>query len=466
MPGGLAGRIGLRVSSVSPSGRPFFFDLLPNRGPMTIHTTMLSATTTSAARPATPSGSAGGSGAELAVLVHEFPKLSETFVLSDLLALEAAGTRLHVFSLRQPEAGLTQEGVARLRARVEYLPDVSTRQFAPLIRATRAALFCRRPRQFTQGLAEIYASPDFSRLRLKQALLLARRLDRLGSPPLYIHFAHRPATVGRFAALLLGIPFAISAHAVDIWTSQPKELRVKVRDAELVLCCYREAQQYLQGLAGGHTPVELAYHGVEIPPVPERRERTPPMVLSVGRLIEKKGFDTLLEAAQLLVRRGVDFRLLIAGDGPRWASLQRQVNELGVGEQVRFIGPLNHAELEPYFSEASVFALPCRIAADGNRDGLPNTLLEAMARQLPVVCTTLESVREAIPDETCGLLVAPGDHRALADALARLLADAELRERLGAAARRRVAEHFDRELCATSVPRLLSGAGLLAGSGR
>ncbi|GAC1572182.1 MAG: glycosyltransferase [Candidatus Dormibacteria bacterium] len=401
---------------------------------------------------------------DLAVLVHEFPKLSETFVLSDLLALEASGVRLHVFSLRQPQAALAQEDVSRLQARVEYLPEVQGRQFGPLIRATQAALLLRNPRVFAQGLAEIYASPDFSRLRLKQALMLARRLDRLGSPPLYVHFAHRPGTVGRFAALMLGIPFAISAHAVDIWTTAPKELRVKVRDAEVVLCCYREAQEYLAGLASSHTPVELAYHGVELPPVIVRRERTPLVLLSVGRLIEKKGFDTLLRAARLVADREFDFRLAIAGDGPLWATLQRLVNELELGEYVRFLGPLNQHELERYFAEAGAFVLPCQIAADGNRDGLPNTLLEAMARGLPVISTTLESVREAIPDDRCGLLVAPHDHVALAEAMARVLEDAALRERLGAAARRRVAETFDRELYRGRVFDVLAEAGLVARS--
>lgn len=397
---------------------------------------------------------------ELAVLVNEFPKLSETFVLNDLLNLEESGLRLHVFSLREPQSAVVQDEVSRLRARVEYLSEASTRQSRAIVRATRAALFLRSPRQFTQGLAEIYASPDFSRLRLKQALMLARRLDRLGSPPLYIHFAHRPATVGRFAALMLGTPFAISAHAVDIWTSPAKELRAKVRDAEVVLCCYREAQEYMGRLAGSHTPVALAYHGVEIPAAPERREVDPPMLLSVGRLVEKKGFDTLVRAARQLADRGLDFRLAIAGDGPLWPTLQRQVNELELGEQVRFLGPLNQNELERYFTEASVFTLACRIAPDGNRDGLPNTLLEAMARRLPVVSTSLDSVREAIPDDSCGLLVEPDDHVALAGALARVLEDHTLRQQLGAAAQRRVAEKFDRALCAGRVYETLSAAGL------
>jgi glycosyltransferase involved in cell wall biosynthesis len=265
---------------------------------------------------------------------------------------------------------------------------------------------------------------------------------------------------------MLGTPFAISAHAVDIWTSPAKELRAKVRDAEVVLCCYREAQEYLAGLAGSHTPVELAYHGVELPPEPVRRERTPPVLLSVGRLIEKKGFDTLLRAARLVADQQLDFRLAIAGDGPLWATLQRLVNELELGEYVRFLGPLNQRELERYFTEASAFVLPCQIAADGNRDGLPNTLLEAMARRLPVISTTLPSIREAIPDDRCGLLVAPQDPVALAEALVRVLEDQPLRARLGEAARQRAGEMFDRDLYAGRVFEVLAAAGMVARNGR
>lgn len=400
-------------------------------------------------------------GCDLAVLVHEFPKLSETFVLADLLALEDRGVRLHVFSLRRPQAELAHTATGRLRAPIEYLPEISGRQLSLLTRAIHASLFARAPRRYLLALAEIYASPDYSRLRLQQALLLARSLRRLGTPPLYIHFAHKPATVGRFAALLLDVPFAVSAHAVDVWTPPVRELRVKLRDAKVVLCCYREAQQFIAGIVDGHTPVELAPHGVDIPPEPSRTEASPAMLLAVGRLIEKKGFDTLVRAAALLRDRGLKFRVAIAGDGPLWPTLQRLVNELELDEVVRFLGPLTQEELERHFASATAFVLPCQVAADGNRDGLPNTILEAMVRELPVVSTTLPSVREAIDDEQEGLLVPPQDPVALAGALARILDDQSLRERLGRAARERIVREHNRAVLAPRVFGALQAAGLI-----
>jgi glycosyltransferase involved in cell wall biosynthesis len=405
--------------------------------------------------------SANPSRCDLAVLVNEFPRLSETFVLSDLLALESRGLRLHVFSLRRPEVALTQDAVGELRAPVEYFPELQGRQLKLLTRATHGRLFLREPGRYLAGLAEVYASPDYTRSRLQQAVLLARRLDQLGAPPLYIHFAHKPATIGRFAALLLDTPFAVSAHAVDIWTSPVRELRVKLRDASVVLCCYREAQEYVAGIVDGSTPVELAPHGVDIPAAPQRNETAPPLLLSVGRLVEKKGLDTLLRAAALLRKRVSEFRILIAGDGPLWPDLQRLVNELELDDQVRFLGPLTQDELEPYFAGAAAFVLPCQVGADGNRDGLPNTILEAMARGLPVVSTTLASVQEAVGDQREGLLVRPSDPAALAAALEQLLRDPALRERLGRAARERVEREQDRKALAPLVFDALAAAGMV-----
>jgi glycosyltransferase involved in cell wall biosynthesis len=402
-----------------------------------------------------------GQDSNLAVLVNEFPRLSETFVLGDLLALEAAGARLHVFALRRPDSELAQEAVEQLRAPVEYLPEIAGRQRSLLLRSIQATLFMRNPRRFTRGLAEIYVSPDYSRSRLELALLLARRLDRIGAPPLYVHFAHKPATIGRFAALLLGSRFAISAHAVDLWTTPVPELRAKFRDAQLVLCCYEQAHDYVRQIANGTTRVELAPHGVVVPPLSNREELSPPVLLSVGRLVEKKGFDTLVWAARTMRDRGLEFQVRIAGDGPLWPTLQRLVNELDLADTIRFLGPLTARELERHYAAAATFVLACRIGSDGNRDGLPNTILEAMARGLPVVSTRLAAIEEAVTDGEHGLLAPPDDHLALAAALERLVNDRQLRVQLGTAARARVLERYDRDSFASRVHALLGSVGMM-----
>ena len=397
---------------------------------------------------------------DLAVLVHEFPKLSETFVLHDLLALKRAGVNLVVFSVRRPELAVEHEAMRQLRADVHYLPELSGRQRRLAVRSAAALLAIRNPKRFLRGLAHIYTSPDYTRLRLNQAILLAAELERLQAPPLYIHFAHKPATIGRFAALLLGSPYAISAHAVDVWMPPLKELRVKVRDAELVLCCYEESRAHLARLAREATRVELAYHGVRVPEqaVDPRNGHT---VLGVGRLVPKKGYPTLIEAAALLRDRGIEAKFVIGGEGPEWATLQKLVNKRDLADRVRFLGPLTDTEVEAAFASASIFALPCQEMPDGNRDGIPNTVLEAMAHGLPVVSTSLASVEEAVENGVNGLLVPQRDPRALADALEQLLGDPELRARMGRAARDRVIEKFDRERCGPRIPELLARAGLI-----
>src|SRR5438874_9658216 len=189
---------------------------------------------------------------DLVVLVNGFPRLSETFVLHELLDLERRGLRLHVVALRLPEEHVTQEALSRLKATVEYLPEAAHSARTIAIRAAHAALLLHGGRRYLGGIADVVASPDFSRARLKEAALLAHRIVRLGAPPVYIHFAHKPATVGRFAATLAGTPYALSAHAKDVWLTPVKELRAKVRGAEAVLCCTSESEQYLASLAGSH----------------------------------------------------------------------------------------------------------------------------------------------------------------------------------------------------------------------
>src|SRR5207244_4976908 len=180
----------------------------------------------------------------------------------------------------------------------------------------------------------------------------------------------------------------------------------------------------------------LAYHGVEIPAaVPVRERRESPVVLAVGRLVEKKDHATLLRAAALVRDRGTPFAMRIAGEGLEWARLQRLVHELSLADRVPFLGPLTQDEVRAEYAAADVFALPCRRLDNGDRDGLPNVIQEAMAHGLPVVTTTLRGIREAVADGESGLLAAPGDEHGLAAALDQVLLDPVLRERLGARAR-------------------------------
>jgi glycosyltransferase involved in cell wall biosynthesis len=401
---------------------------------------------------------------DLVVLVNGFPRLSETFVLHELLDLERRGLRLRVVALRRPEEIVQQHTLEALRAPVEYLDDGTLWSQRLAVRTAHAALVLRRGASYLDALSDVLRSPDFTRPALAGAAILAHRLLRLGSPPLYVHFAHKPGTHGRFAARLAGVPYALSAHAKDVWLTEPRELKAKASDAAVVLTCTDEARTYVERLVGGATRVHRIYHGVDVTQSLPRVERTErPVVLAVARLVEKKGIELLIRAAARLHLRGADFVVRIAGEGPEWARLQRLAHEVGVDDRVTFLGPLTEYEVRAEYRRATVFALPCQLLANGDRDGVPNVLVEAMAHGLPVVSTTLAGVREAVVDGESGLLVPPRDEVGLAAALERLFSDGALRARIGASARRRVAERFDRGANLPAVHAALASAGLIPG---
>lgn len=406
---------------------------------------------------------------DLAVLVNGFPRLSETFVLREILDLERRGLRLAVFALSNPGEVVQQEALEGLQAPVEYVPEAVTLTRLHRVRA-HLSLARRGGAGYVKGLAGVSrttGSPadlmtrHAERSAKRRAAVLAQRLVELGSPPLYIQFAHKPGTIGRFAARLAGVRYGISCHAKDIWSTPPEELVPKLRDAEVVLVCTAGGRETLQAYAGA-TPVHLVYHGVDVEAAaPRVAVPGPPRVLTVGRLVEKKGHDTLIRAAGILRDEGVSFTLRIAGDGPEWPRLQRLVHKLDLARQVTFLGPLKTAEVRCEYGSASVFALGCRQLANGDRDGLPNVLLEAMVQGLPIVGTTLPGIAEAVEDERTSLLAPPDDPVKLAAALRRMLTDPELARRLGANARASVRERFDYRRLLPAVPRALAEAGLI-----
>jgi glycosyltransferase involved in cell wall biosynthesis len=403
---------------------------------------------------------------DLAVVVNGFPRLSETFVLQELLELERRGVRLHLFALRRPEEIVQQAALSELRATVEYLPEGVVPHQRTRVRLAHTALLLQRRLGYVNGYSDVLASPEYTRSLGERAVLLAHRLARLGSPPLYIHFAHKPATIGRFAALLAGVPYGLSAHAKDIWLTPDDELARKVKDASVVMTCTEQGRTNVERLAEGQTPVHLVYHGVDLHDRTRASQRAEasPRLLAVGRLVEKKGHETLLLAAAELRDRGLEFSLRLVGEGPEWPRLQRLVHELRLGDRVVFLGPLSELEVRAEYENADIFALPCRKLPNGDQDGLPNVILEAMAHGIPVASTRLDGIAEAIVDGESGLLADQDDPAAFADRLGRLIADVAFRERIGEAGQKRVADRFERSANLPGVVKALVDAGVIPAS--
>ena len=383
----------------------------------------------------------------IAFVVKGYPRLSETFITQEILALEARGLRLHLVSLRHPTEASVHPVHARVRAPVNYLPEYLHEEPGRVFRAWRRVR--RWPgygRTLRLWLRDLVRDPTRNRVRrFGQAVVMANEL-----PPevthIHAHFLHTPASVARYAAHLTGRKWTGSAHAKDIWTTPRWEKREKLHDAQWVVTCTAVNLAELGALAPGR--VELVRHGLdfdEFPSVPELEpaQGGPPVltILSVGRAVEKKGYPDLI-AALARMPESPAWRFVHVGGGPLIAELRELAERAGIADRTQWAGAIARPELLARLRAADLFVLACRVARDGDRDGLPNVLLEAQSQGLPCVATRVSAIPELIEDGVTGLLCPPGDPDAFAAAIERLLRDRDLRRRLGAAGERRVRAEF------------------------
>jgi glycosyltransferase involved in cell wall biosynthesis len=297
-----------------------------------------------------------------------------------------------------------------------------------------------------------------------EGLWLARDLERRSVGHLHAHFAHSPAAVAHFARLAGGPPFSFTAHAKDLYTTLPRNLRLRAHAARFVVTCTEHNGRYLKRLLEDGQPVSVnvIHHGTDLGRFhPDRRRPEPGLILSVGRLVPKKGFPTLVRALQSLARDGSAFRCQIYGAGPERSQLEALAGGLGVDDRISFLGARPQEDVIAAYGRAALFVLAPVVLEDGDRDGIPNVLVEAMAAGVPVVSTRISGIPELIDDEVDGILVEPGDPDALAAAIRRLLGEPELAERLAAAARRKVESRFDLALNTRLVGDLLAGRDVL-----
>jgi glycosyltransferase involved in cell wall biosynthesis len=429
---------------------------------------------------------------KIAYLVKTFPKLSETFILNEILELEHQGLELHIFSLRQPSETKVHPGVAEIRAPVTYIrswytPLPSPPERVPFeklahkvqMREERRFMFLHHPIWFLRtwllqmrhgGRKRFFhrAFQEKSGTRKRyfyQALALARELRRGGFKHLHAHFANEPTSVGELARRLAGCRFSFTAHAKDIYLTEREELAQKMAAANFVVTCTGFNRKYLQEIARGRTPIHLCYHGVDLSRFssePGERKDHPamPLILSVGRFCEKKGFEYLIQACHRLKQESRRFVCRIVGFGPLQAQLEALITELDLQNCVFLVGKMTQDRLIQEYRRADVFVLPCVVTDDGDRDGIPNVLVEAMAMRIPVVSTSVSGIVELVDHMDNGLLTPEKDFEALTAAIEMLLDDAGLRERLGLNARQRVMAGFSLDQSTAKLRCLLVGAGV------
>lgn len=382
-------------------------------------------------------------------VVKMFPRLSETFILNEILQLEEYGVEVVIFSLKKPNEGRFHPQVSRLKAQVFYLEDLDVKKWSSWLRKEWSVLA-----PFQDNLWRLLSEALSGDGRIKVddiwlAAWVAATSQRLGLSRLHAHFASHPSTMAYYAHRISSIPFSFTAHAKDIYVYTMDEhlLRDKLATATPTVTVTHFNRRYLLDQAPDIEPdrIKVLHNGINLEQFwcDKSIQRHPHSILAVGRMVIKKGFADLLRACHQLKAHDIPFECTLVGDGPELENLQSLQSELGLEQEVSFVGAKNLDEVMQLMRTATLFCLPCTIAPDNNVDALPTVLLEALACGLPVISTTVSGVPEIIDSDVDGLLVPPDDPTALTDAISHLMLSRELRERFAENGREKAELKFD-----------------------
>ncbi|HET9589626.1 MAG TPA: glycosyltransferase family 4 protein, partial [Anaerolineales bacterium] len=401
---------------------------------------------------------------QIGYLLRSYPRLSQTFVLNEILALEKIGVSIQIFALTNPHEKVVQMQVDQVQSPVHYLDgDVQPRPLMELLKEhmqvaklhfkgyLRSLLYIAANRSIDEGYTASSRWECFLQaVQLTYLLVLQERNTGKRIDHLHAHFAHDPALIACLVHFMAGIPFSFTAHARDLYQVPEKVLTDRVREARAVITCCGSNLEYLNRIAPSQrSKFSLVYHGVNLkdfqPPVRAEPDSVSkrPLILSIGRLVEKKGFQGLLGALLIVKEKGEDFQCAIYGDGPLCEQLREWIEEHDMTDEILLMGARTQQELISVYQNATLFVLIPVQTDDGDRDGIPNVLVEAMAVGLPVITTTVSGIPELVEHNQNGLLYQPHDVEGVSSGILELLHNAERRRQLGSAASKKVREHFD-----------------------
>jgi glycosyltransferase involved in cell wall biosynthesis len=388
------------------------------------------------------------------MILKGYPRISETFISNEIRLLEKLGFAIHLFSMRRPREDFTHDSVQKIRAAVDYLPETLIKPLPRLI-YHNLCLAAKTPKVYGAALNAAYRR--FLRTRksatlkhlLQAGYLVHRLLPERRVTHLHAHFAHSPTSVAMFTSRLTGITFSFTAHAKDIYTSDPRQIREKIGLARFVVTCTEFNRKHLCELSDGYaTPIHRNYHGIdiklfsaknEIPKIPAQPYR----ILTIARLTAKKGLPTIYKALRILCDRGISLHHSHIGGGEDREKIISLIKDLDLGSVTRLLGTQPHQVVLEHYKISDLFVLGCEVAPNGDRDGIPNVLMESMAMGLPVVATDISGIPELVENERTGLLVPPGQPDKLAATMLRMLTEGGLRKRVIAAGKQRVVREFD-----------------------
>jgi colanic acid/amylovoran biosynthesis glycosyltransferase len=391
------------------------------------------------------------SSVKVAYYLSRFPRLTETFILREMCLLRQQGIDVQVFSIFPPlPSSAMHQQVQAMLPYTHYSPRlISIKVFL-----AQVYFWLHAPQRYFKALSRTFwlTSPEPRTCLMALALFptavyFARQLQKLGSEHIHAHFVWLNGVVGQVASDLLEIPLTLHAHAWDIFRRKPECVRRQLKLASAIVTVSDYHRQFLARLVKNcHSlDIRIVHYGLnpeEYRPAMPSRERHRLQLISVGRLTEKKGFSYLVDACALLAKKGYTFQCTIVGEGPQ-DDLQTQIAILRLSEYISLIGAKTMSEIQELYRQSDIFILPCVVAKSGDRDGMPNVLLEAMAMQLPVITTPVTGNPELVQDGVNGLLVPQRDANSLAQAIEQLLNDRALRLRLGEQARQTILDGFD-----------------------
>lgn len=407
---------------------------------------------------------------EIAYVLKGYPRLSETFIAQEIYMLEQKGYKISIISMRKAREKEKQPIVDMIQARVTYVPEYIWESLGTVVREN-LKIFKRRPTVYLKLLAQaIFKSfriQDVDPIKrfLQAGWCVGReKLGTLQSPVhhFHSHFIHAPTEMTTYMAALTGLTYSISAHAKDIYTIPEKEVCERINNSQFLMTCTGFNFEFLRRIPKLKIDrVNLVYHGINLQNFFPSEQTVMPAegpipFITIGRLVEKKGYPDLLEACALLKNKGYRFQYDIYGAGEMKAELSEMITRLHLSDCVTLHGHATHPQLIERMKRKGLFLNASFTTESGDRDGIPNTLAEAMAMGLPVVATRVSGIPELIQDGIHGLLVEPRNVQALAAAIERLLTDSALVTKLSHMGRKRVEEVFDSERCIDRCDQLLS----------
>jgi len=410
----------------------------------------------------------------IAIVVKGYPRLSETFISHEMRAFELRGISFDIWSLRKPTDRQVHPVHRQIQATANYLPEYLHHAPLRVLQGAMTALRSPRAGSVLRGfLGDLLRDPTPSRLRrLGQAFVLVREIDP-AIRHLHVHYLHTPTSVVRYACLLTGRTYSVSAHAKDIWTTPEWELRTKLQQARFTTVCSEAGLRSLRSIAPD-ARIDLVQHGLDPKRVPLQMPRRgnrdgsdpsdPVRLVSIGRAVEKKGFGDLVEALSMLPPT-LHWRLQHIGGGDLVKGLKARAEVLGLASRIEWQGSQPEPDVFRALQHGDLFVLAARPGKGGDRDGLPNVLLEAASQEMAILATDFAAIPEFIRHGVEGVLVPPASPSSLATGLSELIVDPHRRAALGRAARIRLDEAFDFEAGVDRIAGWLRDVGEPVGAG-